>query len=195
MKAATRSYRMVERAESAAATRSRILVCAERLTKTSSFDEITLEEVAACAGTTVRTVLRSYGSKEGLLAAALDAMGFNIGPTPIRPGETDTTLIALYDYYEKYGDMVIRWLADEPRLPSLRAHLEAGRRDLRAGVELAFQPVLEKLAGSTRKETLDALIVGLDVYTWKLLRRDFGLGRKAAQSVARRIIAGLVEGG
>jgi hypothetical protein len=109
----------------------------------------------------------------------------------VQPGDLDATLGALYDFYEKVGDTIIRWLADEPRLAALRDHLNTGRGHLRIWIGESFAPTLAPLAEPVRKQLLDALIVALDVYTWKLLRRDFGLSRKASQAVARRIVVGL----
>jgi AcrR family transcriptional regulator len=187
-----RQYRMKTRAESASATKARILACAEELARTNLFDSATLEAVAEGAGTTVRTVLRIFGSKEMLFSAALDSIGFGmIGPA--RQGDTESTLRALYDFYEKYGDMVIRWLADELRVMAISEHLNVGRRNLRNWVDDAFAPTLSRQSAAHRKELLHALIAVLDVYTWKLLRRDFGLGRNAAEAVVRRTLEGLLR--
>jgi len=194
MKATPRPYVMTARADSAAATRARLIESAAALLALNTFDGMTLEAIAAGAGTTVRTALRIFGSKESLFAVALDRVGEG-GFGPVRAGDLDATLDTLYRFYEKFGDMVIRWLADEPRVPAMRDHLNAGRRNLRAWVGESFAPTLARLEAGARKQTLDALIVALDVYTWKLTRRDFGLSRKAAEAVARRIVAGLTEGG
>jgi AcrR family transcriptional regulator len=189
-----RPYVMTARADSAAATRARLVESAAALLAANSFDGMTLEAIAAGAATTPRTALRIFGSKEALFAAALDRVGES-GFGPVRAGEVDATLDSLYDFYEMFGDMVIRWLADEPRVAAMRDHLNAGRRNLRAWVGESFAPTLDRLEGGARKQMHNALIVALDVYTWKLLRRDFGLSRKAAGAVARRIVAALIEGG
>jgi AcrR family transcriptional regulator len=187
-----RPYRMKTRAESALATKAQILACAEGLARTSLFDSTTLEAVAKCAGTTVRTVLRIFGSKELLFSAALDSIGFSmIGPA--HQSDIGATVRVLYDFYEKYGDMVIRWLADELRVKAMSEHLSIGRQNLRNWVGEAFAPTLSRQSATERKELLHALIVALDVYTWKLLRRDFGLGRNAAEAVVQRTLVGLLK--
>jgi len=38
-----------------------------------------------------------------------------------------------------------------------------------------------------------ALVAATDVYVWKLLRRDQGLDRAAAEHVVRRLVEGAVE--
>lgn len=193
MKSDPRPYVMTARAETTAATKARLIESAATLLAAHTFDGMTLEAIAAGAGTTVRTALRIFGGKESLFAAALQRVGEgSFGP--VRPGDVDTALDQLYDFYESLGDTVIRWLADEPRVPALRDHLKSGRRNLRSWVEASFAPTLDRLEGAERKQLLDALIVALDVYAWKLTRRDFALTRKAAQAVARRIVVALLQG-
>jgi AcrR family transcriptional regulator len=189
-----RPYIMTARAAAAADTKARIIASAAALLSANTFAGMTLEAIAADAGTTVRTVLRIFSSKETLFASALESFG-DRGFGPVHPGDVEATLDTLYDFYEKFGDVVIRWLADEPHVPSLRDHLKTGRRHLREWVGESFAPILTSLEGAARKQMLDALIVALDVYTWKLTRRDFGLKRKAAQAVACRIVVALTERG
>lgn len=184
---------MTVRAEGAAATRQRILESAHRLMVTHSFEEMTVNMVAAGADTTARTVLRLFGSKEELLAQALHSLG-QFGLAPITSHDVEALVNGTYDFYEKIGDTVIRWLADEPRITAIYEHLNIGRQHLRAWVAEAFASELGQLRGSARQELHDALIVAFDVYTWKLLRRDFRLSRRAAQGTTIRIVHGLIGG-
>jgi AcrR family transcriptional regulator len=192
MKYEPRPYVMKARAAAAAATRERILASTRDLLLRHSFDEMTIEAIAAGAGTTVRTVLRIFSSKEQLFAEALHSLG-PLGQAPVTPGDIGAMVSGTYDFYEKIGDTVIRWLADEPHLPAMREHLNTGRRHLRIWVGEAFAPALARRQGAERRQLHDALIIAFDVYTWKLLRRDFGLGRKAAEAVVRRIVAALTR--
>jgi len=191
MKENARPYIMKARAESAAATKQRILECARELFITRLFEDVTVDEIAANADTTTRTVLRIFESKDELFAQVLNALG-QFGMAPITPGDLDTLVSGTYDFYDRVGDTVIRWLADEPRHAAMRNHLKIGRQHLRAWVAEAFAPTLSQVQGSERKELFDALIVAFDVYTWKLLRRDFGLSSRAAQKTMRRIVCGLI---
>jgi AcrR family transcriptional regulator len=190
---ATRQYVMTVRAESAAATKRRTLESAHRLLVAHSFEEMTVDMIAAGANTTARTVLRLFGSKEELLAQALHSLG-QFGLARIAPDDVEALVNVTYDFYEKIGDTVIRWLADEPRIAALHEHLNIGRRHLRVWVAEGFASELGQLQGSARRELHDALIVAFDVYTWKLLRRDFGLSRRATQATTLRIIRGLIGG-
>jgi AcrR family transcriptional regulator len=154
---------------------------------------MTVDMIAAGANTTARTVLRLFGSKEELLAQALHSLG-QFGLARIAPDDVEALVNVTYDFYEKIGDTVIRWLADEPRIAALHEHLNIGRRHLRVWVAEGFASELGQLQGSARRELHDALIVAFDVYTWKLLRRDFGLSRRATQATTLRIIRGLIGG-
>ena len=186
-----RPYVMRARAEAAAATQSRILATARDLLFRHAFDAITVARVADDARTTVRTVLRLFGSKEELLAQALHTLG-ELGHAPIVPGDCASLVHGMYDFYEKVGDAVIRWLADEPRLPAMRKHLEIGRRHLRAWTGAAFAAELARREGPHRRRLHDALIVACDVYAWKLLRRDLGLSRPAAEATTVHLIRGIL---
>lgn len=188
----SRPYVMKARAEASAATRERILAAARDLLVMHSFDDMTIEAIAARGETTVRTVLRIFASKEELFAEALHSLG-ELGHAAIIPGDIAAMVSSTYDFYEKVGDTVIRWLADEPRLPAMQAHLNLGRRHLRAWIAEAFAPELKRREPEARKRLHDALIVAFDVYTWKLVRRDFGLGRKAAQPVVESIVRALIR--
>lgn len=189
-----RPYVMKARAEAAAATKARILESARTLLVTHSFEEMTIDAIAAGAGTTVRTVMRVFGSKEELFAQALHSLG-EFGITPIVSKDLDVLLTGAYDFYEKIGDTVIRWLGDEARLPAMHEHLETGRKHLRSWIGKAFEEKLTSFETTARKEVLEGLIVAFDVYTWKLLRRDFRLSRRAAQATTKRMIVGLIGRG
>ena len=69
MKTTTRSYRMGARGEAVAATRLRILEAGRSLGIDDLNLEPTLEDVAERAGVSVQTVLRHFGSREGVLIA------------------------------------------------------------------------------------------------------------------------------
>src|SRR5512146_30618 len=189
--AMTRPYVMRARAEAATATRERILASTRALLVTQSFEQMTIEAIAEGAGTTARTVLRIFGNKEELFAQALNSLG-ELGQAPMTPGDLDALVRGTYEVYEKVGDTVIRWLADEPRVPAMHERLEIGRQHLRAWVAKAFETTLGRLRGGDRRELHDALIVAFDVYTWKLLRRDFRLSRSAAESRVRRLVLGML---
>jgi AcrR family transcriptional regulator len=171
----TRAYRQTARAETAQVTREKILSAFERCFHTHWFDEVTLEEVARNAGVTVRTVIRRFGSKNGLLSALIETMTPAVAAqrTPAAGNAedlVDRTLLV----YERIGDGVIINLAQEGRVPELRPLIEIGRREHRRINRETFATSLEALGPAKSQRLLDLLVIATDIYTWKLLRRDMG---------------------
>lgn len=190
-----RRYDMTARAAKAQATKERIRASAMELYLQGSIEEFTLEAIAVRAGTTVQTVLRTFGSKDELIYAALGDMaagGVFLKPTP--PGDIKAAVSAFFDIYEAVGDLVMRQLDEEQRRPALKPSLDQGRQNHRDGVKTVFAPQLDELHGAARAQLLTMLVVMTDVYVWKLLRRDFGLGRQAAENLVRKMISGVIRG-
>ncbi len=67
----SRKYEMKARSASAAQTEAKILKAAGELWMKYPLHEITLERIAEKAETTVRTILRKFGSREGVFEAAI----------------------------------------------------------------------------------------------------------------------------
>ncbi|GAA3739745.1 TetR/AcrR family transcriptional regulator [Leifsonia bigeumensis] len=181
----SRDYEMRARAESVTATRWRILrsvldLATERLTV-----EVTLDDVAARAGVSVRTVLRHFGDRERLLDAAFEAAAADIIAERLAPADDPTRAIAvLVDHYERRGDLVLRLLAQEEN-PRIGPAMATGRLVHREWVVNVFGTALP--GGMQEQEAvIDLLVVATDVYAWKLLRRDRGLGRVVVEA---RILA------
>src|SRR4051794_35193522 len=159
----TRSYTMRVRAESAAATRRRIVDAATEEMRRQFRPEVRLDTVAAAAGVSVQTVLRIFGSKSrlldevGELAAREGAAEF----ADLQPGDVTGTVRAYVRHYEKVGDLVVRNIQDESD-PDIHAFVERGRAAQRAGIQEQFAPFLEPLAPEDRRCTVDVLVVALD---------------------------------
>lgn len=194
MKTGKRHYDMAGRAAKTEATTQRIRASAIALYNERAIEDFTLEEIASRAGTTVQTVLRIFGSKEDLLFAALSELattGASLKVTP--PGDIPAAVTAIFDVYETMGDLVIQRLNDERRYPALGPMLEQGRQNHRAWVKTAFAPYLAREDGHGRTQLLNAIVATTDVYVWKLLRRDRGVGRAAAEAVVRNLIEGVTQ--
>lgn len=184
---------MRARAEAVSSTRTRILramldLAVERLTV-----EITLDDVAARAGVSVRTVLRHFGDRDGLLDAATELAIVEFeAERETTPGDVDDAMRVIVDHYETRGDFVIRLLAqeDDPRIGPMVAF---GRLSHRTWVADAFGPRLPS-GDAAREESIDLLVVATDVYAWKLLRRDRGLGRDVVEDRMRRMVALILAG-
>ncbi|HEU0302239.1 MAG TPA: helix-turn-helix domain-containing protein, partial [Longimicrobium sp.] len=100
-----RGYRMAARAEAAARTARDILAATVALWRERPIDEITLADIAARAGVSARTVIRRFGSREGVISACIeaDAAGIQAERGQAFPGSVDEALDVLLAHYERDG--------------------------------------------------------------------------------------------
>ncbi len=185
---------MRKRAEAAQATKARILDAAARLFGERFPPEVSLREVAASAGVALQTVVNHFGSKEGLIAAVLEGAGrdgaFAEHRVNTPPDDIPRAVALLMRDYERHGDAAVRALAMEEQVAGMRAVLTVGRAFHRTWVERAFPAALEGLRGAALERRLAQLIAVTDVYVWKLLRRDLGLGeRQTAAAIVEMVQA------
>ena len=190
----TRLYRMTARAKATAATGERILDAAIAAFWERPVDEISLEEVARRSDVSQQTVIRRFGGKESLFAAAAEREAERIGrqrdeaPT----GDVRAALRILLDHYEESGEGVLRLLAAEGRGPGLREIADRGRAYHAQWCERVFAPALAGRTGIDHARRLAEFITVTDVLTWKLLRRDRRLSRHQTELALRELIEPLM---
>ena len=190
----TRSYTMGARAESVARTRQAILEAAFELGEQKLTFAIGLADVAERAGVTVRTVLRHFGSREGLLeAVGAHAKTVIVEEREAPVGDLREAVRAIVAHYELRGDRVLRMLEEERLEPEIATHVRRGRRVHRVWVRTVFAPQLATT--SDPRELEDLLVVATDVYAWKLLRRDMGLSRRRTEDRMFTMLRRLAEEG
>lgn len=194
--ASPRAYRQHLRAQQADANTERIVNAGVTLIKTSRrLADITLDEVARASGVTVRTILRRFGSRDGVLEAALQPLQNEVkglrAETP--PGDIEAAIATLLDQYEQIGDFNIRALEAEDLLPVAHRGLELGRQSHRAWLEFAFAPQLDVVRGQEREARLFALYAATDIYLWKLLRRDLKRSREETHDTLCRLVRGVLS--
>ena len=193
MKETGRPYRMTARAQAVEGTRERVLTAVIALHTERLASEISLADVAEAAGVSVQTVLRHFGTRGGLVEAALERGAREIEEERrVEPGDVAGAVLAVVEHYERRGDGVLLLLAQEGS-EAFAARVAAHGRDVhRRWVREAFDPVLPS-AGGARTEAVDLLVVATDVYTWKLLRRDRGLSvprtRSRMEALVRAVLA------
>lgn len=194
--ASRRSYRMVARAASAAATGERILDAAVELFWERPGEQVSLDEVAQRAGVTVQTVIRRFGGRDGLFAAAAEREHERVRAQrdEARAGDVAGAVRVLVDHYEALGERVLRLLAEEERAPRLRELADRGRGYHRDWCARVFASALEGLEGVERHRRLAQLVAVCDVYVWKLLRRDAGLSRRQTELALAELLEPLLEG-
>jgi AcrR family transcriptional regulator len=183
-----RSYSMAVRGAKAAENRVRIAEAAGELFEVHS-SAFTLDDVAARSGTSVQTVLRAFGSKQQLLVETIGSSRTRLDPDAFADS-LEGVVAQLFEDYEKIGDRVIRVLAEEDRVDGFAELAAEGRRSHRAWIETAFGADLRRLSQKRRAHVATALLAATDVYLWKLLRRDLGLERPAAEAVMVRLVQG-----
>jgi AcrR family transcriptional regulator len=179
---------MANRAAAAADTRARILRALVDLSMEKLTIDIVLGDVATRAGVSVQTILRHFGSREGLFDVAVDFAAAEVVEERIAPiGDVRAAVRVIVDHYELRGDWVIAMLGQELGDARIRRITELGRQTHRVWVETVFES-----QSNVDEELRDLLIVATDVYTWKLLRRDRGLDRDGTERSMLRLVSGLL---
>ena len=188
-----RPYRKSRRAEREAATYDAILNAAFKEFSTRPFDRVTLKQIASQCGVTVQTVIRRFGSKEELFEELAKREGERILAERHVPREAGlkTALGALLEHYERDGDTIANFVAQEHLFEPVRGVVERGRRVHREWVELHCEQVLAGCEGRARERAIHAAIVATDLSTWKLLRRDLGLKPAEVAAVMSELLCGL----
>jgi AcrR family transcriptional regulator len=188
-----RSYRQVARAEAADDTARRIAVAFAECIHERWIDDVTLEDVAARAKVTVRTIIRRFGSKEGLLARHSEYAAAQIrADMNITPGDIEGALDRGLAIYERMGDGIIRNLAQEHRYPVLKFMLDLGRSEHRHILAAFYAPWLDPLSAKERTRLLDQLVIATDIYAWQILRRDMGRSLGETRAVMLALIRGIL---
>jgi AcrR family transcriptional regulator len=183
---------MRARADAAEQTAERVMDAAIALWRAAPYEDITLQEIADRAGTSLSTVMRRFGSKDGLAEAVLrsDRVGTQAGRDAVADGDLPGAVRMIMADYELNGDAVIRMLALEERMDVVRQVVEAGRVAHERWVERVFGPLLDP--GDRRRVQVLQLVAATDVYTWKLLRRDRNLSADQVVAVmedlCRRVV-------
>lgn len=153
--------------------------------------EIVLADVAARAGVTVQTVLRHFGSRQGLFERAQARQAEQVRAERAAPvGDAASAVRTIVAFYDRMGEWSLRLQAQEHSDALSRQTVELGRRVHREWVEEVFAPQL--LGRRDRNELVDLLVVATDVLTWKILRRDGGMGRQATCRRMLRLVQALL---
>lgn len=126
----------------------------------------------------------------------LDKLRDNAAPRQAVPvsAPLETSIEALLDQYEEIGDSVLRFLAQEERAPALRYTLDFGWRAHREWVAERFGVAESALDERERERLVTRLVVATDLYTWKLLHRDFGCTREETAKLMTEMIVALTGG-
>jgi AcrR family transcriptional regulator len=179
-----RSYTKVARAEAERQTRSELLAAADEAFLSGPWGQVSLESIAAAAGVTKVTLLRHFGSKDGLLEqtlrrslAEVQEQRFN-APTDDIAGAVDNLL----DHYQERGGRAMRSTNFDVDGP-LAEIARRARQFHYEWVEHAFGTWLAPARPSERAQLRAALIAICDVQTWWILAHDLGLARSEVRAI------------
>ena len=176
---------MSERARQVALNDRKVINAMSDLWLEMPLSEITLEKVSQRAGVTVRTILRKFGSKEGLFKACIESDNdrFTHKRKDVKPGDLTGIIEALLDEYEHMGNALVRTLTVEYEYPVIQTLLEKARMFHREWCLHVFEPFLPDPGSDNFETVLSAFITATEFYLWKLLRKDLGKTRKQCRQV------------
>jgi AcrR family transcriptional regulator len=185
---------MSVRASSKAETERRILEAGERFFLKAPYPQVRVEDIAAAAGVSAPTVIHRFSSKETLMAAVartgMERVLKQRGEATV--GDLAGAIANLIEHYEIWGDSVMHLLSQEAAVPVIHDVTDAGRALHVEWVERTFAPWLSD-AGTARRRRLAQLVALMDVYVWKVLRRDRGLSRVDTERSMREMVSALLE--
>lgn len=190
-----RAYDMTKRSDAEGGTRRRVAEAALSLFKERDYDDVSLNEIARAAGVSHQTVLNHCESKAGVLMAAGELFSDEIRNLEVDavPGDVTSVIHTTCIRYEVLGDANARWAAMSTRAREVAEGLARGR--------LGFQSWLEEMLGdlmpgdddpAERRRVLLGLHAALDVFTWKLLRRDLGLSLEQTEAQLTDLVLGVL---
>ena len=190
----TREYRQVERAKAQERTREALIEAAANEFFEGNWLKTSLDSLSHKAGVTRQTLLRHFGSKDGLLMQSLMRGAAQVRdqrwstPTKDIPGAVDNVL----DHYEEWGERSMRIGAWQTG-PAMLAMLSNGARQFHyAWIEYAFGQWLEDLDEKARARRRASLIVLCDVQSWWILSHDLGLARAEVHAILTNLIERLL---
>jgi AcrR family transcriptional regulator len=180
-----REYKQVERAKAQERTREALIAAASDEFFEGNWLKSSLDSLSSKAGVTRQTLLRHFGSKDGLLIQALMRGAAQVrdqrwsAPTTDISGAVENVL----DHYEEWGERSVRIGAWQRGPTVLALFANAARQIHYEWVEYAFAQWLEPLDEQTRARRRAVLIALCDVQTWWILSNDIGLPRQEIHAI------------
>jgi AcrR family transcriptional regulator len=189
-----RPYQMSKRAESAAQTEQSIFAVTVALWRERPLADITLEDIAERAGVSTRTIIRRYGSKEGLFETCVRRSDSDMenNRDQAAVGDVEDIIHCLLTDYEIHGDAMVRTLAAEEQLDVAKRVLKSGREQHREWCKRMFAPFLPAPETAAYEQELIAFIAATELYLWKLLRRDLKHSFSDTRRTFMRLVNGLI---
>ena len=159
-----------------------------------------VEDIAARAGVSPRSIFQHFGDRETLLRAVgmrqTERVSQIVEHLP-DTGPFDERLEAFVEQRARVLEFITpvrrSALLNEPFSEGSHAGLQAFRAFKRAEAERVFAPELDGLPAAEREEVVRALGAVTDWNTWEALRAHQGLSVADARAVMRRTIGALLR--
>jgi TetR/AcrR family transcriptional regulator of autoinduction and epiphytic fitness len=159
-----------------------------------------VEDIAARAGVSPRSIFQHFGDRETLLRAVgmrqTERVSQIVEHLP-DTGPFDERLEAFVDQRARVLEFITpvrrSALLNEPFSEGSHAGLQAFRAFKRAEAERVFAPELDARPPAEREELVHAMGAATDWSTWEALRAHQGLSVADARAVMRRTIAALLR--
>jgi AcrR family transcriptional regulator len=180
-----RPYRQVARAHGQRRTRDALIVAAQSEFLAGRWEHASLEAIAATAHVTKQTLLRHFGSKDGLLDRAIERGFDEVRDQRFRapPGDVAGGVDNLLEHYEQWGERAMR-IGCVDGAGDFAAGVVRSMRQLHYDwVEHAFGSLMGGLSAKDRRRRRAALIALCDVHAWWLLSHDLELSRAQVRAI------------
>ncbi|WP_214107296.1 TetR/AcrR family transcriptional regulator [Acrocarpospora catenulata] len=191
----SRSYRMTVRAATTARTGEQIVSAALALYHELWLDEITVEQVAARAGVSSKTVLRRYGSRDGLLTSVAGQLAADVAEQRFaaRVGDLDDAVNNLMAHYERNGRLALRNLVQAQRSRWIASLVDHARAEHAQWVSTIFAPFLARDDDVDRELLRVQLTAVTDIAMWNVLRNELGLSPARTEQAIAGLLCGLLR--
>lgn len=156
------------------------------------FEAVTLQGVADRSEVSLKTVVRHFGTKEGLFTACLAvSVAREEGAREVEPGDVAGVVAILAERYEALAETTVRNAEIEFRYPIMAEWVARSRASHAAWLARAFAPWLPA-EGAERTRRLMALYWATEIRSWWAVRHAFGHDRPTAEAVMRTTLDALV---
>jgi len=183
-----RRYTKAARADGEERTRAALMDAATRVFLEEDWMATSLQQIAGAAGVTKQTLLRHFGSREGLADAAFERAMLEAEAqrfaAPV--GDVEGAVDNLIEHYEAMGERALKLEAFHGDSP----FVQEGREFHYAWVDRVFGPLLARKRDGQRRRA--ALIAVCDVHTWRLLSQHLGMPRSEVRATLLLAIKGVL---
>lgn len=188
-----RSYTLRSRASGVETRREAVLSALLELYMELPIDQVTLPAVAERSGVSLKTILRQFGSRSGLVTAATEwTARRETARRAVAPGDIDGAVRVLTERYEELGTVTLRRIAAEDGHADIREAGDRARRAHLAWLAEVFGAWLPPEGDPVRRRRLAALFTATEIFSWWELRH-LGFSVQEARDALSDTLTALVQ--